>query len=129
MIDPEHPEETLEFGRYLPQRKGAFIRICDRCMCRNQTLAAPATITDQEAVRTLEGIFELWDNLLENWYFNRPIGPIIKAAKMPIAWAYLIGFYVKLPLTLFISEDQTVIKDFETHSLGYTEDYEVLERW
>ena len=43
MIDPEHPEETLEFGRYLPQRKGTFIRICDRCMCRNQTLVAPAT--------------------------------------------------------------------------------------
>jgi len=102
--------------------------MCTRCDSRYQGLIAPSAITDVQAVKVLESMFSSWEKLMRNWSEPSPIGPILKSFHIQIPWVYLIGFNHKLPLTLFISEDKSLMDTFERQSNRFP-DYEIQEKW
>jgi hypothetical protein len=123
-------EYAEEYGRFQPRDRSDFIYACDRCRECWPSLVVPGTVSDDAALRTLQNFVDLDEEMgLKQWIFNQPIASIAKAGEIETPWGYFICLIAKREFTLFVSDDSTVVNDFEARVRALSNEYRIRERW
>jgi hypothetical protein len=153
---PESVDHGTDYARFEPAYDDEFLRMCQQCSgAPYPTVILPATATDEQAMRLLDGLDSIrdraWRYVYERFYvvprhnLRNPekSGIGLSTLMMPIdprdGWAYILGFVRSGDdMAVFLSDDETDVEClFEPPEAGspiirqadWLYHYGVIEKW
>ena len=118
-----------EYGRYEPEWRDPFCAMCWHCLGYPGWFAVAASTAagDEEPIRILSDFMACTPDYLGADSPKR-IGPSVQTVEVEIRWAYLLGLFIRLPISIFVGPDPAIVKAAEELCLE-TKEFEVLDRW
>jgi hypothetical protein len=123
-------DEPIDYSRYEVLDRASFSALCFRAFAYGGTpvLAFPITISDENAILTLQDFWSQASAINRSLNSLAPIEPILQQRRILADWVYAVGFHFDTSVTFFLSSDRASVQKIHGANSD-VEGYRVLEEW
>jgi hypothetical protein len=121
---------TMRYVRYVPITQEEFCSICKTCLSAARhwpAIATPDAISDAECVHMLEELWLRFPQLTKAAIAGTSLREVIEEVNCTTPWAFVMGFYRRLPVTIFMSWEVSEVEEMRLRALQRGQ--HVLEVW